>query len=388
VKAGWEIKTLDQIAINLDSRRIPITKSLRANGIYPYYGASGIVDYVAEYIFEGNALLISEDGANLLARSTPIAFSASGRYWVNNHAHILQFSTLTTQRYVEFYFASISIDEFVTGAAQPKLTQAALNSIPIPLPPFSEQLRIVDILDEAFEGIATAKANAEKNLQNARAVFESHLQAVFRNGADGLGPRCPLESALAVQPRNGWSPPAEYQTGAGFPVLTLSAVTGFEYGAARVKLTSAPVRENAHYWLIDGELLITRSNTRELVGHVAIYDGAPSKAICCDLIMKMMVNPSKADTRFVYYYLRSPEAREYFTSRAHGASSTMKKIGKAVVQGIPVPLPELTVQRSIVETLDALGEETRRLQSIYRRKLAALDELKKSLLHQAFSGEL
>jgi type I restriction enzyme S subunit len=131
---GWAEKTVDQISTNLDSRRVPITKGDRKSGKYPYYGASGIVDHVAEYIFEGDALLVSEDGANLLMRSTPIAFSVSGKYWVNNHAHILKFSNMPTQRFVEFYLESIRLDEYIRGAAQPKLTQKALNAIPIPIP--------------------------------------------------------------------------------------------------------------------------------------------------------------------------------------------------------------------------------------------------------------
>ncbi len=182
---GWPVKTLDQIATNLDSQRVPITKADRVGGEYPYSGASGIVDYVAEYIFDGDTLLVSEDGANLLARSTPIAFPASGKYWVNNHAHILKFDDMATQRFVEHFLESIPLDEYITGAAQPKLNQRALNSIPIPVPPLAEQQRIVGILDEAFEGIATAKANAEKNLQNARALFESHLQSVFTQRGEG-----------------------------------------------------------------------------------------------------------------------------------------------------------------------------------------------------------
>ena len=131
---GWAEKTVDQISTNLDSRRVPITKGDRKSGKYPYYGASGIVDHVAEYIFEGDALLVSEDGANLLMRSTPIAFSVSGKYWVNNHAHILKFANMPTQRFVEFYLESIRLDEYIRGAAQPKLTQKALNAIPIPIP--------------------------------------------------------------------------------------------------------------------------------------------------------------------------------------------------------------------------------------------------------------
>ena len=146
IKTGWEWKTLDQIATNLDSQRVPITKAARVGGNYPYYGASGIVDYVADYIFEGDALLISEDGANLLARSTPIAFPASGKYWVHNHAHVLRFDNMATQRFVEYFLESIPLDQYVTGAAQPKLNQRALNSIPIPTPPLSEQQRIVEEL--------------------------------------------------------------------------------------------------------------------------------------------------------------------------------------------------------------------------------------------------
>ena len=144
----WSAKTLDQIATNLDSKRVPITKGDRKAGEFPYYGASGIVDYVANYIFDGDTLLVSEDGANLLARSTPIAFPASGRYWVNNHAHILKFDHMATQRFVEFFLESIPLDEYITGAAQPKLNQKALNSIPIPLPAtIAEQAQAVDQLD-------------------------------------------------------------------------------------------------------------------------------------------------------------------------------------------------------------------------------------------------
>lgn len=146
-KGDWEIKKINQLSENLDSRRIPITKKLRRSGIYPYYGASGIVDCVSEYIFDEDALLVSEDGANLVARSTPIAFSVSGKYWVNNHAHILKFEELTTQRLVEYYFSSIKIDRYVTGAAQPKLSQRMLNLIDIPVPTLDEQKEIVTKLD-------------------------------------------------------------------------------------------------------------------------------------------------------------------------------------------------------------------------------------------------
>ncbi len=139
----WEKVKLGDICENLDSQRKPVTKSDRVKGQYPYYGASGIVDYVEEYLFDGKYLLVSEDGANLLARVTPIAFSVEGKVWVNNHAHILQFNEPATQSFVEMYLNSIDLSNFITGAAQPKLTQANLNILEIPLPPLEIQREIV-----------------------------------------------------------------------------------------------------------------------------------------------------------------------------------------------------------------------------------------------------
>ncbi len=124
-----------------------MTSGSRIAGNIPYYGASGIVDYVKDYIFDGDYLLISEDGANLLARNTPIAFSISGKTWVNNHAHVLKFETYATRRYVEIYLNSIDLTPYITGAAQPKLNQKNLNQIKIPMPSQQEQERIVAILD-------------------------------------------------------------------------------------------------------------------------------------------------------------------------------------------------------------------------------------------------
>jgi type I restriction enzyme S subunit len=166
--AGWIETTVDRIATNLDSKRVPITKNVRTSGEYPYYGASGIVDYVGDYIFEGNTLLISEDGANLLARSTPIAFSVSGKYWVNNHAHILKFDKMATQRLVEFYLASIKLDQYITGAAQPKLTQKALNSIPIPIP------KSVEIQANIVEGVESF----QEETQHLESIYERKLAAL------------------------------------------------------------------------------------------------------------------------------------------------------------------------------------------------------------------
>jgi type I restriction enzyme M protein len=169
----WPIRNLGSLAENLDSRRVPITKGDRKAGPFPYYGASGVVDSVAGFLFDEEILLISEDGANLIARSTPIAFSVTGKCWVNNHAHVLRFAKAATQKFVEVYLNSISIEEFVTGAAQPKLNQEALNRIPIPISDeiATQQAIVAEI--EAEQALVAANreliARFEKKIQSTLA---------------------------------------------------------------------------------------------------------------------------------------------------------------------------------------------------------------------------
>ncbi|HEH9442002.1 TPA: restriction endonuclease subunit S [Aeromonas sobria] len=150
-----EWKTLGELAENLDFKRKPITSGLREAGDIPYYGASGIVDYVKDYIFDGDLLLVSEDGANLLARNTPIAFSISGKTWVNNHAHVLKFDTYAERRFVEYYLNSIDLTPYISGAAQPKLNKKNLESIRIPNPLPTKKEQIVSILDK-FDALTSS----------------------------------------------------------------------------------------------------------------------------------------------------------------------------------------------------------------------------------------
>lgn len=159
----WQKVRLPDISENLDRQRVPITKSDRVAGSVPYYGASGVVDHVADHLFDDDLLLVSEDGANLLARTYPIAFSISGKSWVNNHAHVLRFEDRTDQEFVRLYLESISLKPFVSGMAQPKLNQKALNKIPIPFPDAAIRQ---DIVEEA-ERIAALTTRAVKHYEEA-----------------------------------------------------------------------------------------------------------------------------------------------------------------------------------------------------------------------------
>lgn len=148
----WVWCRLGELLTNRDGERVPLSlaeRSKHQNKKYDYYGASGVIDKVEGYLFDKPLLLIGEDGANLLTRNTPIAFIAqSGKYWVNNHAHVLDCSVFEVLRYVEVYINAISLAPYVTGTAQPKMNQEKMNSIPIPLPPLAEQKRIVAKIEE------------------------------------------------------------------------------------------------------------------------------------------------------------------------------------------------------------------------------------------------
>jgi type I restriction enzyme, S subunit len=176
---AWSVNNLGSLCQNLDSKRVPVTKKDRIPGNVPYYGASGPVDYVRDYIFDEELLLVSEDGANLLTRTYPIAFSVSGKSWVNNHAHVLRFPDRATQRLVEYYLNSISLSRFVSGMAQPKLNQAALNKIPIPLPPAEEREDVVEALERVSEDCARLIECYSQKLKLLTELKESILHRAF-----------------------------------------------------------------------------------------------------------------------------------------------------------------------------------------------------------------
>lgn len=161
----WVEKKLGKVAENLDSKRVPITSNVREKGEIPYYGASGIIDFVKDFIYDDELLCISEDGANLVDRNYPIAFTIRGKTWVNNHAHVLKFENVSTHILVEKYINSINVEAFLTGAAQPKLNRGKLDIIPIPLPKNpKEQQKIASCLS-ALDSLITAQKEKIEQLQ-------------------------------------------------------------------------------------------------------------------------------------------------------------------------------------------------------------------------------
>lgn len=165
--------SLGDVTVNYDSLRVPVPAGKRRSGPYPYYGASGVVDSVDDYLFEGDYLLIAEDGENLRTRKTAIAFMASGKFWVNNHAHVVQGNHLANSRYLSYVLARTDISGYLSGSTQPKLTQAAMNRIQIWLPGRIRQDSVVAILKALDDKISVN----ESAIATIDALLLAHFSA-------------------------------------------------------------------------------------------------------------------------------------------------------------------------------------------------------------------
>jgi type I restriction enzyme S subunit len=371
MNGAWEVRPLGMICENLDKQRVPITKRNRVKGPYPYYGASGIVDHVNEYLFDEDLLLVSEDGANLLARTYPIAFSVTGKIWVNNHAHVLKFDHSDKQNFVEYYLNSIKLDDYVSGMAQPKLNQKSLNSIVIPQPPLEEQQRIVAVLDGALSAVNDTIAHTERNLQNCRELFDSTLQTVFSNPAGdweekALGETCDLISGQHINKK-------DYNTESkGMGYLTGPSDFGGLHPSVS-RWTEVPKSK-----AIKHDILITVKGSGIGKLNVLNFDEV---AISRQL---MAIRPKSINNKFLYAFLKTNYS--HFQSLGNGAA--IPGISRVDVLNLSCPIPPAKDQQLIVNQIDEILIETQRLETIYTQKLTALAELKKSVLHQAFSGNL
>lgn len=378
MKAGWQMKSLGDFCDILDSKRKPVTKSDRVAGPYPYYGATGIQDFVADFIFDEPLVLVGEDGAKW-ASGESTAFPVDGKCWVNNHAHVLRpLRDKLLDNWLIHFLNHSDLTEYVSGLTVPKLNQGSLREIRIPLAPIEEQQRIVTLLDEAFADIATAKVNAEKNIQNVRDFFTGQLQAIFESGSKNWH-----DSTLGktYDVRDGTHDSPKYQD-EGYALITSKNLKREGLNFDDVKLISQLdyTKINERSAVNQGDVLLAMIGT---IGNPTVVEIESNFAIKNVALLKV---PKIQNSYFLQYYLSTPSVIAKMQSEAKG--TTQKFVGLGYLRAFPISIPALAEQQKIVEKLDELRTESERLESIYCQKLSALDDLKKSLLHQAFSGEL
>lgn len=380
MKAEWRNVALGELCEILDNQRKPITKKDRIPGPYPYYGATGALDCVDGYLFDEPLVLVGEDGAKWESGDST-AFAIKGKVWVNNHAHVLRPKRdLLCDQWLIYFLNHSDLTKYVSGLTVPKLNQASLRSILAPLPPIFEQKRIVAKLDEAFVGLAKAKENAEKNLQNARALFESHLEAIFLQRGKGWVEK-KLDDVCGFQ--NGFAFKSNTFKATGAPVIRISNIQDGRIDTENrlVFVNPKDYRENLErYRIVKNDLLIAMSgattgklgfNTENTVFYLNQRVG---KFEPCAQLNK----------QFLYYFLSTRVDENLRIS----AGAAQPNLSTEQIKGFVIPLPPVEEQTRIVLKLDSLSEQTQRIASIYEQKLEALESLKKSILHEAFSGNL
>ena len=219
----WQEFLIEDLADFCNAKRVPLSSMQRQQlqGSYPYYGASGIVDYVNDYIFEGSHVLISEDGENLKSRNTPIAFEASGKFWVNNHAHILKAKEQHLTKILIHYFAQLDLSPYLTGAVQPKLNKATLSKIPLYLPSsIAEQKAIASVLSSLDDKIDLL----HRQNKTLEAMAETLFRQWFIEEAKEDWEEVQLKDLVFVIDNRGKTPPY-FEEATDHPIIEVNALT-------------------------------------------------------------------------------------------------------------------------------------------------------------------
>ncbi len=394
MKEGWEVKNLSDISfINYgyteSASSEPIgPRFLRITDIQDDYVDWDSVPYckieqadVGKYRLASGDIVFARTGAttgkSFLVNEPPDAIFAS--YLIR--LRLLDKSLLP--RFVALFFQTAgywkSIKDGSSGSAQGGFNATKLGALSIPIPPLPEQQRIVAILDEAFESIAIAKANAEKNLQNAKALFESYLDGVFSQGGEGWEEK-PLAEICNVKDGTHDSPKYVLE---GIPFVTQKNIKDNGFTLENTKFISQDdhdkfyKRSNVAY----EDILISMIGANR--GMACIVD---NKMVFSIKNVGLVKRSDSINPYFLLYFLKSSMAAEYVSTRSKGGAQEF--IGLTELRKFPIRITSLMRQDTIVSMLDSVRKETQRLESLYQQKITALDELKKALLHQAFSGQL
>lgn len=382
---SWSSVELGSICEILDSKRKPITKNQRTDGPYPYYGATGIVDYVGSFIFDEKLILIGEDGAKW-ASGDKTAFIANGKYWVNNHAHVIKPNReVVCDEWLVYYFLHKDLGEYVSGLTVPKLNQGQLKIIPIPLPSLATQRKIVAKLDAIFAEIDKAVLATETNVKNSEALFDYYLIDFFsKNKCHGkkynLGDLC----ETLHQGLNTAGEKIKFHE-YGFPIIqTRNIDKGLIDVSEKLKFLSASdwAKYKDKYKPEIGDVFFTNIGT---IGKTAIVTEEEDYLIHWN-IFKIRPNSNLITSKFMKLYLDYLTKSRYFSDRQKGG--TVEFVTKKMISEVLVAIPEIENQIILSNKFDALHDFSERAKESYAQKLFELSGLRQSILKQAFNGEL
>lgn len=400
---GWKIKRLKHVFKNMDHKRIPLSAEQRSymEKKYPYYGASGVIDAVDDYLFDEPLLLVAEDGANLLSRSTPLAFIAKGKYWVNNHAHILK-PILGNIIYWEGVMQSFDYTPLISGAAQPKLTAENLSNIFLPLPDELEQSQIATFLDHKTSRIDNL---IQKKNQQIELLKEKRSALITHAVTKGLNPNAKMKDSgiewigeipegwvtqkikynSYVKGRIGWQNLRSSEFTDEGPYL----VTGMHFKDGSIDWDSCYHITEERYnmapeiQLKKNDVLITKDGT---IGKVAFISNLPDKASLNSHLLVIRPLNNKYFPKFLFHLMTSSVFQNYVSMTQTG--TTFFGITQESVVNFDFPLPNFSEQTQIADYLDIETSKIDTLISKVQISIEKLKEYRTALISAAVTGKI
>ena len=353
---GWCLTDIGELLINRDGERKPVSSVIRSkqtSKIYDYYGAAGVIDKVDSYLFDERLLLIGEDGANLLSRSKNNAFFAEGRYWVNNHAHVLDATDKNLLDFIAIVINSMKLDDYITGSAQPKLPQDNLNKIPIVLPPLAEQQRIIAEIKKWFTLIDQIEQD-KADLQTTIELTKSKILDLAIHGK--LIPQDPndepaIELLKRINPDFTPCDNGHYtQLPEGWAICKMKQITSITNGKSQKNVETL----NGIYPIYGSGGVIGRANQYLCIAGSTIIGrkGTINNPIFVeehfwnvDTAFGLKANDAILD-KYLYYFCLS------FDFSKLDKSTAMPSLTKTSIGNVLIPIPPYKEQERIVAKID------------------------------------
>lgn len=365
----------NEVTINFDKKRVPLSGAQREKrqGKFRYYGAQGVIDHIDDFIFDGTYLLIAEDGENLKSKKQNIAQVVEGQFWVNNHAHIVQGNELCNTRYLCYLLNSMDLSGYVTGSAQPKLSQANLNAVTLFLPPIAVQEQIVECLHLFDKKIAVNQKINDNLEQQAQALF----QELFIENADPEWSEGTISDLGTVV---GGSTPSkskpEYYTEHGIAWITpkdLSVNKSKFITHGENDITELGLKNSSASIMPEGTVLFS---SRAPIGYIAIAAGE----VTTNQGFKSVIPRPAIGTPFVYYFLKNALP----TIEGMASGSTFKEVSGSTMKIVPAFIPDDETLARFTEFCSPIFEQ----QQMLERQNQSLAALRDSLLPKLMSGEI
>ena len=358
MRKGWEYKKLGDCTQILDSQRKPVTKRDRKSGIYPYYGATGIQDYVDKYIFDGRYVLVGEDGAKW-SSFTQSAFIIEGKTWVNNHAHVLRTNDFLVDSFLVYFLNYSDLDSYISGAIIRKLTQASLRNIDIPLPPKSTQLAIVSELDKINELIRLKKEQLKD--------FDNLAQSLFY---EMFGD--PVENEKGWEVKKLGDCFSYIKNGAnikqtkdvdGFPITRIETLAGGIFNRDRMGYAGIyDLSKYSAYVLESRDLLMSHINSKTYIGRTVEYKRNNDETIIHGMnLLRLKAIHDIIDSTFFVYYTKSGDFKSKI-ARIRKDAVNQSSFAISDLKRLNIPLPPLSLQRLFAQRIEQIEREKSEVQ--------------------------